>query len=311
MRSAAVRPSPATPSPPSWPVRAVPYLLIAVSNILGGSTYAVTTAALKGFAEKDLILLRMALCALLFVPMAWSGRRRLAKATRGDWARMIGVGTLGYALPLVLGTYGVKLSSATSASLLVGIEPVTIVLLSALFLGEGLTPIKILSLVCGLTGAMFIAFQGFPTLSGAFTDRLKGDLILATHGGCWALYSVLGKSALKRVKPLDFTAITSIIGFFGVAAWALPGSTPSAWPAASVSAWLSIAYLAAAGGFLAVILWNMALEKVEASKVANFIFLQPVVGVLLGVGLQGDPFTGWSMAGGTLVLAGMYASSQA
>ena len=287
----------------------MPYFLIAVSNILGGSTYAVSTVALKGFSEKDLILWRMALCAALFIPFLWRGRRRLAKAERGDWARIVGVGLFGYALPLSLGTYGVKLSSATSASLLVGIEPVTIVLLSALFLGEALNGIKILSLVLGLTGAMLIAFQGFPTLSGAFTDRLKGDLILAFHGGCWALYSVLGKSALKRVDPIDFTAITSVIGFLGVAAWALPGTDPSAWAATPSSAWLAMTYLAVAGGFLAVILWNVALKKVEASKVANFIFLQPVVGVLLGVGLQGDPMTGWSMAGGALVLGGMYAAS--
>ena len=287
-----------------------PYLLIAASNLLGGSTYAVTTAALRGFPEKDLILLRMALCAALFLPMAWSGRRRLTKATRGDWARMVGVGLFGYALPLALGTYGVKLSSATSAALLVGIEPVTIVLLSALFLGERLNGLKIVSLILGLSGAMLIAFQGFPTLSGAFSDRLKGDLILAFHGGCWALYSVLGKSALKRVNALDFTAITSIIGFIGITLWAGSGVEPATWSAVAPRAWLAMVYLAAAGGYLAVILWNVALEKVEASKVANFIFLQPVVGVLLGVFLQGDPFSAWSMAGGSLVLGGMYAASR-
>ena len=131
------------------------------------------------------------------------------------------------------------------------------------------------------------------------------------HGGCWALYSVLGKSTLKRVKPLDFTAITSVIGFLGVAVWSASGVTPSAWVAVPLRAWLAMTYLAVAGGFLAVILWNIALEKVEASKVANFIFFQPLVGVLLGVGLQGDPFTGWSMAGGALVLAGMWAASRA
>lgn len=288
----------------------MPYLLIAVSNILGGSTYAVSVAALKGFSEKDLILLRMALCAALFVPLVWRGRGRLAKATRADWARIWAVGLFGYALPLSLGTYGVKMSSATSASLLVGIEPVTIVLLSSLFLGEALTGLKIFSLVLGLSGAMLIAFQGLPNLSGAFSDRLKGDLILAFHGGCWALYSVLGKSALERVDPLDFTAATSVIGFLGAAAWAAPGSHPSAWAAVPLPAWLATAYLAVAGGFLAVILWNVALRKVEASKVANFIFLQPVVGVLLGVGLQGDPLTHWSMAGGALVLGGMYAASR-
>ncbi len=287
-----------------------PYLLIAVSNILGGSTYAVTTAALKGFPEKDLILLRMALCAALFLPFTWRGRRRLARATRGDWARIAGVGLLGYALPLSLGTYGVKLSSATSASLLVGMEPVAIVLLSSIFLGEALTGLKIISLALGLSGALLIAFQGLPTLSGAFSDRLKGDLILAAHGCCWALYSVLGKSALKRVDPLDFTAATSIIGFVGVAFWAWSGAHPSAWVAATPGAWLAMSYLSVAGGFLAVILWNVALKKVEASKVANFIFLQPVVGVLLGVGLQGDPLTRWSIVGGALVLSGMYAASR-
>jgi len=250
----------------------------------------------------------MALCGVLFLPFVWRGRSRLATATRGDWARMVCVGLFGYALPLALGTYGVKLSSATSASLLVGIEPVTIVLLSAVFLGEALTGLKVVSLVLGLSGALLIAFQGLPTLSGAFTDRLKGDLILALHGSCWALYSVLGKSALKRVDPLDFTAITSVIGFFGVALWALPGTQPSAWAATSGGAWLAMAYLAVAGGFLGVILWNVALKRVEASKVANFIFLQPVVGVLLGVGLQGDPITAWSMAGGALILGGMYAA---
>lgn len=288
----------------------MPYLLIALSNVIGGSTYAVTSAALKGFSEKDLVLLRLALCAALFVPFAWAGRRRLAGASRADWARMAGVGLLGYALPLTLGTYGVKLSSATSAALLVGMEPVTIVLLSAVFLGEAMTGLKTLSLVLGLCGAMLISFQGFPTLSGAFTDRLRGDLILATHGCCWALYSVLGKAALERVDPIDFTAITSIIGFFGAAFWFLPGADLGAWTAVSRPAWLAATYLAVAGGFLAVLLWNAALKKVEASKVANFIFLQPVVGVLLGVGLQGDPLTAWSVAGGTLVLGGMYAASR-
>ena len=289
----------------------MPYILVALANILGGSTYVFTAHAVKGFPEKDLMLLRMFFCALLFVPFLWRGRRRLAKASRGDWARMFAVGLLGYALPLTLGTYGVKLSTATNASLLVGMEPVAIVLLSAFFLGERLTGLKVLSLVLGLTGAMLIAFQGLPAAVGVFTDRLKGDLILTGHGCCWALYSVIGKAALKRVDPVDFTVATTVIAFLGVASWACTGLSLSSWAMAPASAWLSMLYLAAAGGFLATMLWNVALVKVEATSVANFIFLQPVVGVAFGVYLQGDAFTGWSMAGGALVLSGMWAATRA
>jgi len=289
----------------------VPYLLVALSNIIGGSTYAVTAAALKGFPEKDLMLLRMALCAVLFIPFAWAGRRRLAAASREDWTRMAVVGLFGFAFPLALSTYGLKLSTAASASLLLGMEPVTIVLLSAVFLGERMTGLKWLSLALGLIGAMLVAFQGLPTSSVLFDSAVKGNLILAAHGCFWALYTVVGKSALERVDPMDFTAATSIIGFVGVAAWAWSGTTPSAWPAVPAASWLAMTYLAAAGGFLAVILWNIGLKKIEASRLANFIFLQPVVGVLLGVALQGDVLTGWSMAGGALVLGGMYAASRA
>lgn len=160
------------------------FVYIALANIIGGSTYAVTTAALKSFPEKDLMFLRMGLCALMFVPLAWRGRRRLAALGGADWARMAAVGLLGYALPLTLGTYGVKLG------------------------------------------------------------------------------------------------------------------------------WFSMTYLAAAGGFLAVILWNVALKNVEASRIANFIFLQPVVGVLLGVTIAGDVLTSWSLAGGALVLSGMWAATR-
>ncbi len=283
-----------------------PYVFIALSNILGGSTYAATASALKGFPLKDMILLRMALCAALFLPLAWRGRRRLATTSLRDWAFMISVGLFGYSLPLALGTYGVKLSSSTNASLLIGIEPVAIVLLSTLFLGETLTRLKIISIVLGLTGAMLITFSSPSMLPEAFVDRFKGDMILVAHGCFWALYTVLGKPALKHVAPLDFTAVTSIIGFFGVAVWAGPGAHPAAWAAAPHSAWLALSYLSIAGSFLGVIFWNEALKTLKASSAANFIFLQPVVGVLLGVGLQGDQLTRWSAAGGALVLSGMW-----
>lgn len=287
-----------------------PYFLIVVSSILAGFAYPATTAALRGFAEKDLLLLRMVVCMIPFLPFLWSARKRLGAWSRGDWARIAAVGLLGYALPLALGTYGLKLSSATSASLLVGLEPMTIVLLSVLFLGERMTRLKALSTILGLSGATLIAFQGPPSFAGAFTDRLRGDLILAGHGACWALYSVIGKSALRRVRPLDFTAATTAFGLLGIAAWAGPSVVPSAWQGASSGAWAALLYLALAGGFLATWMWNAALEKVEAGKAANFIFLQPLVGVLSGIYLQGDPFTGWSAAGGALVLGGMWAATR-
>ena len=285
--------------------------LLVLTNVIGGSSYPAITVMLRGFSQRDSLFLRMALCTFFFIPFLWRARRRLAALSAVDWALMAAVGLFGYALPLVLGVYGQSLSTASSASLFLGMEPVSIVAFSCLFLGERLTGLKILSLAAGLAGAALIAFQGMPRFGGAFTGRMEGDLILAATGCSWGLYTVIGKPVLSRVEPLDYTAVTTALCFLGVAAWCAPGLTPGAWRGAGTGPWLAVLYLAAGGSFLGALIWNVALRRVEASRLAHFIFLQPLVGVALGAGFLGDRVTLWTAAGGALVLAGMWAATRA
>jgi drug/metabolite transporter (DMT)-like permease len=155
-----------------------------------------------------------------------------------------------------------------------------------------------------------IVFQGPPRFGAALGGRLAGDLVLAASGCCWALYTVLGKPVLARAEPLDYTAATTALCFLGVAAWAAPTLSPSTWGSAGRGPWLAIVYLAVVGSFLGAVIWNVALRRVEPSRLANSIFLQPVVGVAIGVGFLGDPLTRWTAAGGALVLAGMWAATR-
>ena len=118
------------------------------------------------------------------------------------------------------------------------------------------------------------------------------------------------KPVLNRVEPMDYTALTTFLCFAGVAAWVAPGLSPRMWLSAGTTPWLAVLYLAVAGSFLGAWIWNVVLRKVQASSSANFIFLQPLVGVMLGAGLLGDPLTHWTAFGGALILAGMWAATR-
>ncbi len=284
--------------------------LLVLTNAIGGSTYPAAGVVLRGFSQKDALFLRLALASVLFSPFVWRARRRLSRLRERDWALMLGVGVLGYALPLGLGLYGQSLSSATSASLLIGVEPVSIVALSCLFLGERMTALKGAALAAGFCGAALIAFQGLSPIFGAPSGRLVGDLLLAAQGAFWSLYTVLGKPALERVEPMDMTAVTTLIAFAATAAWAAPGLSASAWRGAGLGPWAALVYLAAGGSFFGAWIWNAVLSRVEPSRSANYIFLQPLVGAALGAGLLGERITGWTAAGGVLVAAGMWAASR-
>ncbi len=273
---------------------------LALSNVLGGSSFAATARALRWLGPFPVVFWRTAIAAVLLFP----GLRgaRLREISAGAWARMAAVGFFGLAAPVMVGAFGQTLSSAANASLLVGFEPVSIVLLSAMFLGERLGWVKAFAVAAGLAGSALIVLQGGFRL----TPGLRGDLLLFAQGFLWALYTVIGKGALEEVSPGVFTALTTLFALvpMGAAAAATHAGLP---PPQALPALL---FLGAGVGWLATWAWNKGLEKAAASKVALFVFLQPVVGVLLGVLLEGERLTAWSAAGGALILLGVYAAAR-
>src|SRR5436309_1094827 len=109
-------------------------LFLVCANVLGGASYVGTAGALRSLKPLEVIFWRMLLGAILFCPALRALRGR--RPSRRAWALTAAVGLFGLAAPLLVGTVGQRLSSATNASLLVGFEPVSIVILSALFLRE-------------------------------------------------------------------------------------------------------------------------------------------------------------------------------
>lgn len=282
------------------------FIYFVTANVLGGVSYAVTEAALRGFTPTGLVFCRLALGTLLVLPWLLAAARR--GLSRGDWARAAAVGLVGLAAPLWIGTVGQELSSSTNAALLIGVEPVSIALLSVLFLGERMTAARAAAIALGLCGAFLIVWQGAPLSGLLAAGSARGDLLLFAHGFFWALYSVIGKAALKRIPPLEFTALATFFALLplSAAAWPWTGAV-RAWPVSLESA-AAVVFLAGAVGVAGVYLWNKALELLPASKIAAFIFLQPLIGVLLGTTLFGERFTSYSATGGFLVLAGVYAA---
>jgi len=277
------------------------WLFLLGGNLLSGSSYVTMTYVLRGFSPSAAVFWRLFLGALLFTPVI----RRYWPAqpiSRGDWLRIAAAGLFGLTLPLTLGTMGLKLSTATNASLMLGLEPVAIFVFSALFLGEAMTAVKMGAIFCGLFGSSLIVLQGLPW-QAHLTAHWRGDLLLFLHAICWSLYSLLGKSVLRRVPPVIFSSLTTAIAVVPMAL----AAGASIWPAVTPppAALAGLAFQALGVTFGATLLWNKGLEIVPASTLAQFIFLQPLIGVVLGVLLQHDPLTSWSAAGGALILSGV------
>ena len=73
----------------------------------------------------------------------------------------------------------------------------------------------------------------------------------------------------------------------------------------AVAATLYLALIITAWGY---VVWNWALARVEASRTAAFLTVQPIVGALLGAVVLGDPVSVYTGVGGALIVAGLWMS---
>jgi len=277
-------------------------LALLLANIVYGTSYVVTRLALADVPPATLALLRVLIGGAILVPLSLRTRVRLSA---GEHARIVVMGVVGFAAAFALGHWGLARSTATNAALLIVTEPLGLILLGPLVLHERLRRAEAFGAALALTGALLVVVNGIPGLTHALLPRWRGDVLLVLSGFAYAVYSVLGRPILKHRPALPVTALSIL--------WGVPGLVPlvaQEWldgqrPALTGSAVAGALYLGVVITALGYLVWNWALERVPAARAGIFVNLQPAVGAVLGVLLLGDSASGFTVAGGVLIVLGL------
>jgi len=295
-------------SAPRTAGRGLAILSIVLANVLGGVAYPAQKLALAGLPPATVGFLRNAV-ALVPLFLVVRARRRAGGEpsgwTRAEHVRVFLLGTVAYALPMWLGIVGVELASAANASILILLEPVTIVAIAWLVLGERVGPLKVLGLALGLIGALAIVSEGASLRALWAGEAFLGNLLLVLHGILWGCHTPLALPLSRRHDAFDLCLRATLVSLLVLGPAALLEAPawragPALLPALGWT--LALGLLVSFG---ATVLWLAALRHLHAATVAGFIFLQPLSGVLVGVLALGERLSPAALSGGLLILAGV------
>ncbi|HEV8531443.1 MAG TPA: EamA family transporter [Methylomirabilota bacterium] len=287
------------------------YVVLILANIVYGSSYAVSRVVLEHMGPATLSFFRLAIGSLVLVPLALAQRRDDVRLSRADKWNIFWMGLCGFAGAFAFGNWGLRFSTATNAALLITVEPVSLILLSPLVLGEHLTRREGVGALLTVVGATVVVLNGIPGASVAIAPHWRGDLLLVLSGLAYAGYSLFGRDVLARHKAVPVTAWSILWGLvvmvpFTVAEW-VAGDRPL-WTGTTILGTLYLGLVITALGYL---LWNWGLERVEAPRLAIFVNIQPLAGALLGVVALHEALTAYTVAGGILILAGVHTAVRA
>ncbi len=282
------------------------HLVLIAANLVYATAPSVTRVTLDHVGPAALALAELLLASSILVPLALMQERRDPPMSRSDRWSLVVMGVVGFAVAFSLSNWGIRLSGASDAALLITIEPASLIVLSPLLLGERLTRREGLGALLTLLGAAMIVVNGIPGVTAVLAPRWRGDLLLVLAAVAYASYTLIGRRLLSRYSSLQVTAwsiLWGAVGMVPLAAVEYLSGHGSAWTPTAVVGLLYLGVVVVTLGFMA---WNYALERVEAPRAAIFLNLQPLVGALLGVFWLGEPLTPFTVVGGLLILTGLH-----
>ena len=250
---------------------------LAAVVIFGGSAVA-TKMAVSAISAVDVSIMRTIIGGMVAAPLAILLRIKLPEQNHQRWLLLLS-GFCGFIVFPFLFTFGVRLTSANHATMILAILPVLTGAIAMTW--DRQKPRALWWLGCGIafSGELLLLYDpGADSASASF----NGDLLVLLS----TVFASLGYVAGARLQRSGYSARGTT--FWGVSLFALLllpvmpfvidfGSLASA----GSFAWSGLLYQSIGVTVAAYILWYWALGTGGIARVGLFQFLQPVSGVIL------------------------------
>ncbi len=291
---------PLTTNPPANPSMTLgASLQVSLLCILFGANAVAVKLAFEGFGVFSAASIRFGIAALVIA--LWAGLTGRSFRLQPGQIRHIVVYAMLFSLQLSLFYIGLERTYASRGTLLINLLPFIVLVLAHFFIpGDRITLRKVTGLLLGFAGVLCV-FLGEADLTGR---ARSGEVCILAATTIWACNIVYLKRVISTLKPFHivFYAMLMCIPVFGLTAFFVDSAVVKL---ISAEALLALAYQSLATSAFGFIAWNSLLKKYGAVNLHSFVFIMPMVGVLLAGLILDEPIHPRLLAALALIVAGL------
>lgn len=246
------------------------------------------------------------LCSRLPAFAEAANARRRGFTLRDVWTFLY-LGFFGVTVNQMCFTIGLRYTSVSHASLIVGMGPIYTLVLAVLLQLERATWRKATGMAIALAGIAVMASENGISVH---SPSVLGDAITMTGSIGFAMYVVLGKRVARKYDTLTMTAFNHFAGALIVLPLAIQQARTLGpaenWRAIPWTGWTALLYMAIFSSAIAYVFYFWLLRYLEASQLAAFSYLLPLLATILGIVWLGETGSWGQVLGGVLALGGLY-----
>ncbi len=286
-------------------VKLIAFAEATAAVIVWGASFIATKVALRDVSPVTVVWLRVAM-GVVIIGVAVVARKQFAFVPLKELGYFALLGFVGITLHQWLQSNGLVTAQATTTAWIVATTPIFMAVLGWMLLKERFEWPLVAGIAAAAFGVLLVATKGdFGSLTaGRF--GAPGDFLILISAPNWALFSALSRRGLGRhpAARMMFYVMTLGWAFTSVMLFAGPGLSEI--PRLTLNGWLGVGFLGVFCSGLAYIFWYDALQVIPASQLAVFLYVEPLVAVVVAAAILRERITPPALLGGAIILFGVW-----
>lgn len=280
----------------------VAILALIFANIIWGAAPPIFKWSLQDIGPFTLAFLRFSIAALIFLPIAW-GQYKIEKR---DILKVVIMAIFGITFNILFFFYGLTLAPSINMSIIASAGPVFIILGSILFLHERARSKVMLGGFIGLLGVMSLVI--IPLLRGGENriDSLGNMLFIASVLSA-VVQTLMARKIMEKYLAVTIAFWSFLIGTITFLPFFIYEVSQRGFlPNLNIQGATGIIFGAFLCSALAYYLYFYSLKYLTAAEVSIFVYMDPVVTVLVAYPLLGEIPDLTFAIGAILVFTGIF-----
>ena len=270
-----------------------------------GGSFVATKIALQDIDPFSLVWVRFGIGVVILGAAVWK-RGQIRMPPLPDLGYFALLGAVGITFHQWLQSTGLLSAQATTTAWIVASTPVFMALLGWIFLKEGLGLLRAVGILVAASGVLLVVSRGDLQALSIGQFGAPGDLLILISAPNWAIFSALSRSGLNRYPAASMLLFVMGFGFLFSSFFFLSGPGLGDLLNLSPEGWGAVLFLGIACSGLAYIFWYDALQALPSAQVGAFIYLEPLVTVVVASVVLAEPLYWAALIGGAVILLGVW-----
>jgi drug/metabolite transporter (DMT)-like permease len=283
----------------------IPIIKATFAVVVWGASFVATKVALRDISPVSIVWLRFAI-GFMILGFAVLARNQFSLPTWHDLAYFALLGFIGITFHQWLQSTGLVTAQAITTGWIVASTPIFMALLGWLMLREQLQTRQVLGILLAAFGVLLVISKGDFSSFFKGGSVSSGDFLIMLSAPNWAIFSILSRRMLQEHPATRMMFYVMGFGWLFTSILFFTGQELSHFSRLTWNGWLGVLFLGVFCSGLAYIFWYEALKVLPASQTGSFLYIEPIVTVVVANILLSEPLIGTVLVGGLIILLGVW-----